>query len=329
MHYISIRALPFVATVLIAGCDAEINAGRTPPADATISVETATEAPDSVASTAPEPDSSPSTELPESDTVVVEPEPRIVVREGAEVIPQTVLHLEALWPDAAENDPITTWSWSVDQPDGSVSLFQPAADVATPSFEANVAGSYTFSVGMTRQSGASLSLAFMVFVVADAGVHVELLWRTPGDANEADEGSTLGGVSLGSDLDLHTLMLQGSATWFDEKHDCYWFNTNPDWDGVGESGPALDRDDTDGAGPENMNVDPLEDWCMRVGVHYWDDWGYGASFATVRIYLDGVLAYEAADVELVHHDLWTVAEVCGDGTVTPTSALEHQFPIPF
>ena len=54
-----------------------------------------------------------------------------------------------------------------------------------------------------------------------------------------------------------------------------------------------------------MNIDsPQDGITYRVGVHFWDDHGFGASFATVRVYVYGNLVYEAADVRLVKGDLW-------------------------
>ena len=45
----------------------------------------------------------------------------------------------------------------------------------------------------------------------------------------------------------------------------------------------------------------------KVGVHSWNDHGYGNSFATVRVYLYSQLVFQAPDVGLVDSDMW---EVC-------------------
>ena len=49
---------------------------------------------------------------------------------------------------------------------------------------------------------------------------------------------------------------------------------------------------TDGAGPENVNHNEPGNGVYAVGVYYYDDNGFGPSYATVRIYIDGKLAKE-------------------------------------
>ncbi len=47
----------------------------------------------------------------------------------------------------------------------------------------------------------------------------------------------------------------------------------------------------------------------RPGVHYWDDHGFGASSATVRVYVHSSLVFVAEDVVLVEGDMWEVATI--------------------
>ena len=65
--------------------------------------------------------------------------------EGAEVIPQTALHLYGDQSYAAFGS-ISKWDWSVYQPPGSQSIFIPSNTFPNPTFETNVAGKYTFSL---------------------------------------------------------------------------------------------------------------------------------------------------------------------------------------
>jgi hypothetical protein len=150
-------------------------------------------------------------------------------------------------------------------------------------------------------------------------MHIELLWHTPNDPDETDEGP-----EAGADMDLH-FALQGSAAgpdldgdgqpdpWFDQPFDVFWFNAHPNWGDLNPvipDDPGLDLDDTDGAGPENLNLHTPEIGATyHVGVHYWNDHGYGESLATVRIYLFANLVAEFADVALSNHDLWDVATI--------------------
>lgn len=221
----------------------------------------------------------------------------IMVPEGDEVVPQTVLHLIGS-QSVAVNGEISSYEWRVEQPAGAMSVFLPSSSVADPNFEMNVAGTYTFRLSVTDSMGvrSCIIAEYVVRVVATAALHVELLWWTPGVA--------VG--TVGADLDLHFLHPAGSD-WFDTAHDTYWQSPPPNWGGNATHMPSLDRDDTDGDGPENLNfVYPEDGVRYCVGVHYWDDHGLGTSFATVRIYVYGVLRYEQSDVALDVNDLWEV-----------------------
>ena len=60
--------------------------------------------------------------------------------------------------------------------------------------------------------------------------------------------------STGTDFDLH--LVRSGRPPFSEIDDCYFQNKNPDWGtpGDGADDPYLDRDDTDGFGPEELNL---------------------------------------------------------------------------
>jgi len=238
--------------------------------------------------------------------------------EGDEVIPQTVLHLFGD-ESSASNGTIQKWEWSVEQPAGSQSVFVPSYTFPNPTFETNVAGVYTFYLTVYDQTNtpSCFPATYEVVVIPDEAIHIELLWHTPEDPDETDTGP-----EAGSDLDLHFLHpwaagpdLDGDGApdgWFDIPFDCFWFNAHPNWgsyDPAINDDPGLDRDDTDGAGPENINLDIPENVIYRVGIHYWNDHGYGASYATVRVYIYAQLVFEVADVMLVDSDMWEVCTV--------------------
>lgn len=254
----------------------------------------------------------------------------IKVAEGEEVTPQTVLHLDGTQSFAPFGS-IQNYSWSVEQPDGSQETFVPSPSDPQPIFAVNVVGAYTFRLRV-RDAGGTWSCEdaeFVVLVQPDQAIHVELTWVTPGDPDETDTGE-----AAGSDLDLHFTHpnatgpdLDGDGApdpWFDEEYDCFWHNPTPNWGSFDPSAgddPTLDRDDTDGAGPENLNLQlPETNSVYRVGVHYWNDHGFGPARATLRVYSYATLVYEAADVELKQRDMWCVASVTWDGafaTVEP------------
>jgi hypothetical protein len=140
------------------------------------------------------------------------------------------------------------------------------------------------------------------------GFRVEMVWDTPGDPNPIDTGA-----GRGSDVDLH--LLHPDGTWNRGPWDCHWKNKNPDWGASGsEDDPAMVIDDTDGWGPEIIELnqpegtetDPVAYW---VGVYYYSDHNYGLSDVTIRIYLNGVLGFEETFPNLENHQFWDVARI--------------------
>ena len=282
------------------------------PADSVTTPDTAITPPD-------EPDLVPSQDTPaDSPPLSDPPTPVAACIEGEEVIPQTVLHLHGDYSHAA-NGLVSKWQWFVEQPPGSKSVFEPSPAVPDPTFEVNVAGLYTFYLDVWDEfDQQSAQPAMMqVQVIPDEAIHIELLWHTPEDPDETDTGP-----EAGSDLDLHFLHhwaggpdLDGDGQpdgWFDQPFDCFWFNAHPEWgswDPSEDDNPGLDRDDTDGAGPENINLNIPEVMTYRVGVHYWNDHGYGPAYATVRVYIYSQLVFEAADMKLKDKDMWEVCTI--------------------
>jgi len=229
----------------------------------------------------------------------------IEVSEGRKVVPQTVLHLSSR--SSSPNGAITAWQWTVLQPDHSVSQFFPSAVAEAPTFTPNIVGTYIFRLEVTDQQGVKscVPAEYVVEVASDDAIHVELVWRTPGDIDETDEGGSAT-FSWGSDVDLHFLHPLAGGVFFHDTHDCYWMTPTLDWGPPGPVGdPRLDRDDRDGGGPENLNVKTPEDGVQyRVGVHYYNDWGYGGAFATVRVYIYGVLREQWVEVPISNAALW-------------------------
>lgn len=253
------------------------------------------------------------------------------VVEGEEVIPQTQLHL--IGSDSFGAAPIGRWEWTVTQPPGSQSVFLPSGSAPDPVFEANVVGSYTFQLRVwdVDQVESWNVAEYTVLVLPDEAIHVELLWDTPADIDQTDEGN-----GAGSDMDLHFLHPFATGMdidddgvadgWFDVPFDAFWMETAPDWGEFdnAEDDPSLDRDDTDGAGPENLNLNLAQDGLpYRVGVHYWDDHGWGWSDATVRIYVRKLLVFEATFEDMAMCDLWEVATIAWpSGDVTAVTEAD-------
>ncbi len=251
------------------------------------------------------------------------PLPKINVVEGEEVVPQTLLHLSGLKSIAPGGGSIAKYQWTVKQPVGSAQPLMPNATMPTPTLLANTAGEYEFCLEVwdnmdTKSCSAACT---KVLVVPNNAIHVELLWDTPADSDQGDTGP-----AAGADLDLHfahplaseqDLDCDGTPDpWFNNPWDTFWFNNKPPWGSSSSSDddPGLDLDDTDGAGPENLNLAKPEGSVddpqyYSVGVHYWNDHGYGASYATVAIYVQGTQVLQFSKVKMNPLDMWYVGKL--------------------
>jgi hypothetical protein len=210
-----------------------------------------------------------------------------------------------------EEGPIASYLWEVvNRPAGSVAIFNPNNEIPNPTFFLDLAGSYVFSLRVYDTHGVeSCDPAEVTAIVTpNQHIHVQLVWDTPGDPDPHDTGA-----GRGTDLDLH--FMHPNGTWNAAPWDCYWANRNPNWGGPGDDDdPSLDIDDTDGWGPENINLDnpegtmanPIE---YKVGVFYFSDHGFGPSDATVRIYLDGLERFSSTFPNLRNRQFWDVARI--------------------
>jgi hypothetical protein len=261
------------------------------------------------------------------------------VKQGELVPPQTNLELlgEASHTPYGE---IVEYEWQVEQPEGSTAVFLPSNTVANPTFLANTAGVYTFTLRVWDDEGLESCVADIIEVEAkpDEAIHVELLWHNELDLDLSDDEA--------ADLDLHFLWQHPAAlgnksdydldgendAFFDTKWDCYYQNPKPNW------GASLDLDDTTGAGPENVNFkDPDLEHGYRVGVHYWPEDDLGASDVTLRFYVKGDLVEELTVKNFLIGQMWDAATVTWDGeqaTIVPRVDAEGNpkvmdaYPIP-
>ena len=151
-------------------------------------------------------------------------------------------------------------------------------------------------------------------------IHLQLVWDTPNDRDQLD--------NQGADLDLHLLHPRGR--WNQRPFDCFWQNERPDWGRPNDPSddPSLDIDDTDGWGPENINLDNPEDGARyKVGVHYFAHHGFGPSYATLRMYLNGALAAEYRRQRLTDQQFWYVLDVdWPSGQITRVDSVGPTFP---
>jgi hypothetical protein len=280
-----------------------------------------------------------------------------------EVAPQTLLKLSAENSIPSDGE-IESYSWSVVQPEGSASEFFDkdgsgnaislggTADLMAVYFEANVAGTYIFELDVTDTGGlnACIPAQRVITAIPDEAIHVELTWDTPGD----DDVNVL----PGADMDLHFVHLtnavdsgNGLDLWplgggdgvnegyFDlgdaeeaTPWDLWWWYRRDSGDGSLDWGdpiksndnPTLDLDDTDGVGPENMNLnDPEDGVTYKVGVHYWNDYQLGPSTPTVRFYIYGVLVETVEGCPMNPCGMWEVGTIqWPEQTVSPWTCAD-------
>ncbi|MEM1349522.1 MAG: choice-of-anchor D domain-containing protein, partial [Myxococcota bacterium] len=171
-----------------------------------------------------------------------------------------------------------------------------------------LAGSYRFQLEVIdnqgfRSSGCGDAPPQIVNVLAvpNEKILVELTWTNPEDPDEADGD--------GSDVDLHMVKM-GPGRWFEAPYDTYFQNKEPLWS---PEQPSLDIDDTDGGGPENVQLDnPGNCEWYAVGVHYFRQF-FGTAYVTIRIYIDSNLVFEEINVPLERtNQFWDVARIHWD-----------------
>jgi hypothetical protein len=261
----------------------------------------------------------------------------VKVFEGNQVVPQTNLHIKGTGSYSPSGAAITKYKWSVKQPLGSNQPLIPSATFPSPTLTANVAGEYEVCLDVWDefdQPSCKPSCVTVQVLPYDNAIHIELLWDTPSDPDQTDTGP-----AAGADLDLHfahplaaglDLDCDGVGDpWFSNPWDTFWFTPNPAWgDPTSADDPSLDLDDTSGEGPENLNADTLEGTeaepvTYAVGVHYWNDHGYGASYAKVRIYLLGKLFAEFKQ-ELKPADMWYVGKLHWPNALSGGSKLPFE-----
>ena len=177
-------------------------------------------------------------------------------------------------------------------------------------FTPDIAGEYVLRVTVTDDDGEIATCETTVLAVSDEGLRVEMFWNTGGS----------------SDMDIH-LARQEAMRWF-SSDDCYYANCNAssgdvlEWYSAGPAdNPSLDLDDTNGFGPENINIDEPRAGVYTIGVHAFS----GRGGVTVRVYCGGDRTSPRAEFGPVTigprpggRDFWRVAEVDITGVASCT-----------
>jgi hypothetical protein len=235
--------------------------------------------------------------------------PQVTCPPDFNAAPLDTITLAGLATDA-NNDPLT-YRWElVNGPIGTTTTADPGnLPIATAFLD--LAGEFEFRFTATDPLGQSSQCTTRVNAIPSERLRVEMLWNI-GAANDP------------TDVDLHMLAV-GDGGWISNA-DCNFRNCTPgrnlEWGAPGsQDNPRLDIDDTDGNGPENINIDFPQDRTYRVGVHYWADDGFGPSTVTIRVYCLARLVREFEPVTIVTrggsnaagNDFWTVADIVWSG----------------
>lgn len=195
-----------------------------------------------------------------------------------------------------EGAQVATYEWVLEQrPVGSTAI------LATPEMErtevtCDIAGDYQIRLVVWDDLGVrSCNDAVVRFTAQPSeDLHIQLVWDHPS-----------------ADFDLHLLREGGMP--FTHEGDTYFSNRLPQWfPDTPESNPSLDVDDSEGYGPENINIEtPSPGSVWTVMVHYWNKQTDGDPYAvaSVRLYARG---QEVADISQSFENdesMWTVAEI--------------------
>lgn len=230
-------------------------------------------------------------------TVIGTPTPPTVtcpmVVETAPLVPTEIV------ASAVDDGTIRSWAWRVAEvPPGSRPGAPAPANAARTVFTPDLAGEYRLRVTATDDDGQAAECETLVRAISGDGLRVEMSW----DTNNTD-------------MDTHVLR-PGARAWFTSDDDCYYANCvtrggegRLEWGAPGvDDNPRLDIDDTDGFGPENINIRRPVPGTYRVGVHAWR----GSGRVTVRIYCGGSTTMPRQTFGPVAIDgsrLWRVADV--------------------
>jgi hypothetical protein len=226
-------------------------------------------------------------------------------------------------PETVEGRPLTNITWDMgiqddgtsatvrwmlaDRPDGSAATFTGTARVEPPAtqsftFMPDLAGEFPVDITVTDDDGQTATCTTLVRAFVDEGLRIEMFWNTPR-----------------TDMDLH--LLNPTATEWFNPNDCYYANCRRGlaWPPGGTTDdPSLDIDDTDGFGPENINIEEPTPGTYRVGVHAFT----GDAGVTVRIYCGGSRTDARATFGPTrlddrsgsdNRDFWRVADIAIDG----------------
>jgi hypothetical protein len=210
---------------------------------------------------------------------------------------------------------IVQYQWTVTQQGQFVATVNGPTFDPPPGTFATV-GEYSVCLAVWDSSGVKscVSVCQQFLLIPTDDLHIELLWQTPGKPDGASQVADLDlhfahPTATGPDLDCDG---QGDP-WFAGLLDCWSWNNSPDWGLLGtQNNPSQSGESP--SEQESINIDSLQGDAVltapyTIGVHYWDDHGWGPSIATVRGFANGSLMFETKQTTLQPGDMWNIGRI--------------------
>ncbi|MBI5507997.1 MAG: choice-of-anchor D domain-containing protein [Deltaproteobacteria bacterium] len=205
----------------------------------------------------------------------------------------------ATFSGAGSTDPngyaIVSYSWRLQtKPAGSAAVMPACSATADCGpFIADLAGTYVGELTVTNEIGLTGTCIATLQAVPTENLWVEMYWTQAND-----------------DMDLHLVAPGGTLR---SGTDCYFMNCvgGLSWGqaGAGDD-PALDLDDINGTGPENINITAPAAGTYTVYVHDYPESPYtGANSVTVKVYVAGAVVFT------------DVRSISGEDTTTPFCSI--------
>ena len=219
--------------------------------------------------------------------------------EGFQMIPLQSITLDGTNSYDPDGYIISYHWWIEGHPSGSFAELIPDSS-PTPRFTCDLAGTYSINLKVTDNAFAESEVDNVRFeCIPNEMLHIQLVW----DTDDVD-------------LDLHLVKPDG-VYWDTSGGDCFYktcipTDDNPDPVDWGSNGhPSMDRDDTNGYGPENINLDDPGTGTYQVQVFYYDAHQSPTvtTTATVRVFVYGIQQFEKSVTLDEEHLRWEVCDI--------------------
>ncbi len=260
--------------------------------------------------------------------------PRAICPPGQQGPPLALYTFTGMYEDD-DGDEMVRAEWRmVSKPGGSTATPTPPNLLITGIF-ADLQGDYELELEVEDSNGGIGRCTTTLTTLSNDRLRIEMVWNVNAMGDQ-------------SDVDMH-LKRAPDGQWFEQGprgDDCFFrncrvctarsepdcraeiaaYNADPnrsappqvEWTApLDGDDPRLDLDDVQGNGPENINILSPRAGTYRLGVHYWDDDGFGPSTVTVKIFCAGELAkaYEPLVMQVggTHGEpgteFWEVADI--------------------